>query len=98
MLFSRLTDESFPVHLEPIVDTIDELIEVIRDLSDDKLMINPKNELVMIIEMGKKTKEFAITLEKADISNEESMKRKIEELEKQLDKTTFEATFFREQY
>ena len=56
------------------------------------------NELILIIGMGKKSKEFTIALEKVDISNEEALKKKVEELEKQLERKTFEANFFKEQY
>ena len=52
----------------------------------------------MIIGMGKKSKEFAIGLENAEISEEESMKKKVSDLEKQLERKTFEADFFKEQY
>jgi archaellum component FlaC len=48
--------------------------------------------------MGKKSKEFTIALEKVDISNEEALKKKVEDLEKQLERKTFEANFFKEQY
>jgi hypothetical protein len=61
-------------------------------------MVSPSNELVLVISMGKKTKEFAIALEKADISNEESLAKKVACLEKQLERKTFEAAFFKDQY
>lgn len=66
--------------MKDIADNILELIEVIKELPDDKIMISQHNELILVIGMGKKSKEFAIGLEKAEISNEESMKKKIDDL------------------
>lgn len=43
-------------------------------------MISQHNELVLVIGMGKKSKEFVMGLEKAEISNEESMKKKMDDL------------------
>ena len=43
-------------------------------------MVSQHNELVMIIGMGKKSKEFIIPLEKVDISNEEALNKRVEDL------------------
>lgn len=42
------------------------------------------DELVLMVEIGRKVKEYSIALEKADISCEEALKKKVEDLEKQL--------------
>lgn len=56
MLFSRITDYSFPLHLKDLCDNTLELFEVIKDLADDKMMISGKGELVLVIVLGKKSK------------------------------------------
>ena len=66
--------------MKDIADNILELMEVIKELPDDKIMISQHNELVLVIGMGKKSKEFVMGLEKAEISNEESMKKKMDDL------------------
>ena len=43
MLFSRITDDSFPEHLKDICDNVLELLDVIKELPDDKIVISPDN-------------------------------------------------------
>ena len=75
-----------------------EFFDIVKETPDDKIMISEKDELVLRIRMGKKLKEFVLGLEKAEISNEESLEKRVGDLQKQLERKTFEASFYKEQY
>jgi hypothetical protein len=53
------------------------------------MVMSAADELVVLVDVGKKVKEYKIPLEKADISSEESLKKKVEDLEKQLERKEF---------
>lgn len=80
------------------MDNATELYEVIRDLQEGCIQMGVRDNLVLLMGVGKKVKEYALPLEKADISAEESLKKKVSELEKQLELKEFEAKFYKEQY
>lgn len=46
--------------------------------------MNADDALVILVDVGKKVKEFVIPLEKVDISSEEALKKRVEDLEKEL--------------
>lgn len=95
MLFGRFTNDIFPDALREIADNIFELHEIIKETPDDKLQVTHNHELVIAISIGKRSKEYAIPLEKADLSKEDSLSKKVEDLQKQLERMTFEATFYK---
>ena len=51
-----------PQQLKEIADNPKELFEIICDLPDDKITINEAEELVLLIGIGKKVKEYVINL------------------------------------
>lgn len=57
-----------------------------------------RDNLVLLMGVGKKVKEYTLPLEKADISAQESLKKKVSELQKQLQLKEFQAKFYKEQY
>jgi hypothetical protein len=84
IFFSRISDHHLPENLKEIVDNVTELYEVIRDLQEGNIQMGARDNLVLLMGVGKKVKEYLLPLEKADISPEESLKKKVSELEKQL--------------
>lgn len=78
MLFSRLTNDIFPPSVKEIADNILELFDVIKEIPDDKIVVSQKNELILIMSIGRKSKEYVIPLEKAEMSNEEGLKKRVE--------------------
>ncbi len=50
------------------------------DLSEEKILMNGNDELVILMDVGKKVKQYVIPLEKVDISSEEALKKRVEDL------------------
>lgn len=75
---------NMPKHLIGISDNTKELYEFITDMNPEKITMSAGNELILLVEIGRRVKEYSIPLEKADISYEEALKKKVEDLEKLL--------------
>lgn len=59
------------------------------DLNEEKLVMSGNDELVIMMDVGKKAKQYAIPLEKVEISSEEALKKRVEDLEKELERKEF---------
>lgn len=59
-----------PRHLIEISDNTKELYEFISDMNPEKINMSAGDELILMVEIGRKVKEYGIPLEKADISCE----------------------------
>lgn len=59
------------------------------DLNEEKLAMSGNDELVIMMDVGKKVKQYVIPLEKVEISSEEALKKRVEDLEKELERKEF---------
>lgn len=60
--FSRLSDHNLPKNIVEIADTAKQLYELIIDLNEEKLIVNANDALVIMMDVGKKVKEYAIPM------------------------------------
>ena len=95
VLFANYKEDTIPHKLKTIINTPSELFETLKSIEGKDMKLSNTNELILTLKLFSLKKEFALPLERTDLSNEDrlvhennEMKQKITELTKILKDVT----------
>ena len=83
MLIARYTQDTIPEKLHNVINTPAELYGILCSVKNDDLKISKDNELIISVLIINIKREYALPLEKAELSNEDILRYENEQLKKE---------------